>query len=222
MSRLPISEWTHDQEHIFPSFPPIDEFPNKLHGAKIFMKLDVRWGYNSVWIKLGDERKGAFITKRGLFQLTVMFFGMINLPATFTRGNRQGSCSAVVWQLISIRASLPHVASVWRLCRRIWCQISGPLDSHSSMFNIFAFSQLATCTWMEQRSRVILKRGPMKWEACKVCDIANVSLTLELTFTVDCNACSSSLWGSPNSPLLPMPMSSRRQAMRERVKRDES
>jgi len=63
--------------------PSINDLLNKLHGAEIFMKLDVWWGYNNVWIKEGDEWKGAFITKRGLFELTVMFFGMTHLPATF-------------------------------------------------------------------------------------------------------------------------------------------
>jgi len=63
--------------------PSIDDLLQKLHGAEIFMKLDIRWGYNNVWIKEGNEWKGAFITKRGLFELTVMFFGMTNSPATF-------------------------------------------------------------------------------------------------------------------------------------------
>jgi len=61
----------------------IDNLLQKLHGAKTFTKLDIRWGYNNVRIKEGDEWKGAFITKRGLYKLTVMFFGMCNWPTTF-------------------------------------------------------------------------------------------------------------------------------------------
>ena len=34
-------------------------------------------------IKEGDEWKGAFTMHVGSFELTVMFFGMTNLPATF-------------------------------------------------------------------------------------------------------------------------------------------
>ena len=36
-------------------------------------------------IRPGDEFKAAFITSRGLFEPTVMFFGMTNSPATFQR-----------------------------------------------------------------------------------------------------------------------------------------
>ena len=38
---------------------------------------------NNVRIKEGDEWKAAFKTNKGLFELTVMFFGLCNSPATF-------------------------------------------------------------------------------------------------------------------------------------------
>ena len=47
------------------------------------MKMDLRWGYNNVRIKKGDEWKAAFTTPEGLFEPTVMFFGFMNSPATF-------------------------------------------------------------------------------------------------------------------------------------------
>ena len=50
---------------------------------KLFTKFDVRWGYNNVRIKKGDEWKAAFITNEGLYEPTVMFFGMTNSPTTF-------------------------------------------------------------------------------------------------------------------------------------------
>ena len=63
--------------------PLIGELIDKLKGAKYFTKLDVRWGYNNVRIKEGDEWKAAFQTNVGLFEPTVMFFGLTNSPATF-------------------------------------------------------------------------------------------------------------------------------------------
>ena len=56
---------------------------DKIKDGKYFTKLDVRWGYNNVRIKEGDEWKAAFKTNWGLYELTVMFFGMCNSPATF-------------------------------------------------------------------------------------------------------------------------------------------
>src|SRR5215467_11424153 len=56
---------------------------DKLQNAKFFTKLDVRLSYNNVRIREGDEWKAAFKTPFGLFEPTVMFFGMTNSPATF-------------------------------------------------------------------------------------------------------------------------------------------
>ena len=50
---------------------------------KMFTKMDLRWGYNNMRIKEGDEWKAAFTMPEGLFEPTVMFFGLTNSPATF-------------------------------------------------------------------------------------------------------------------------------------------
>jgi hypothetical protein len=49
----------------------------------LFTKFDMWWGYNNIHIKDGDEWKAAFLTPEGLFEPTVMFFGLTNSPATF-------------------------------------------------------------------------------------------------------------------------------------------
>ena len=63
--------------------PLIPELVDKLLGARFFTKLDVRWGYNNIRIREGDEWKAAFKTPLGLFEPTVMTFGLCNAPATF-------------------------------------------------------------------------------------------------------------------------------------------
>jgi hypothetical protein len=63
--------------------PLISELIDKLGNAKIFSKMDIRWGYNNIHIKGNDEWKAAFRTNLGLFEPTVMFLGLTNSPATF-------------------------------------------------------------------------------------------------------------------------------------------
>ncbi|CUA69494.1 Transposon Tf2-7 polyprotein [Rhizoctonia solani] len=63
--------------------PRQDDLLAKIQGAKIFTKLDLRWGYNNVRVKEGDEWKTAFRTKYGLFETRVMPFGLTNTPAAF-------------------------------------------------------------------------------------------------------------------------------------------
>jgi hypothetical protein len=63
--------------------PLISDLLNKLKGANIFTKLDIRWGYHNIRIKEGNKWKGAFKTNKGLFEPTVMFFGLCNSLATF-------------------------------------------------------------------------------------------------------------------------------------------
>ncbi len=63
--------------------PLISELIDQIRNTKLFTKLDIRWGYNNVRIKEGDEWKGAFKTNLGLYEPCVMFFGLMNSPSTF-------------------------------------------------------------------------------------------------------------------------------------------
>ena len=49
----------------------------------MFTKVNIRWGYNNIRIKPRDEWKAAFLTSEGLFEPTMMFFGLTNSPTTF-------------------------------------------------------------------------------------------------------------------------------------------
>ncbi len=47
--------------------------------------MDILWGYNNIRIKEGDKEKAAFLTPLGLYEPVVMYFGLCNSPATFSR-----------------------------------------------------------------------------------------------------------------------------------------
>ena len=63
--------------------PLITDLIDNMGSKRIFMKINLWWSFNNIRIKEGDELKGAFIIYIGLFEPTVIFFGMTNSPATF-------------------------------------------------------------------------------------------------------------------------------------------
>ncbi|QRW24199.1 Retrotransposable element Tf2 protein [Rhizoctonia solani] len=70
------------KKNVYP-LPRPDNLMAQLRGAKVFTKLDLRWGYNNVCVKEGDKWKTAFCTKYGLYKSLVMSFGLTNAPAAF-------------------------------------------------------------------------------------------------------------------------------------------
>jgi hypothetical protein len=79
--------WKLNEATIKDTFPlpNILDLVRGLQGNKWFTKLDIRWGYNNIQIKPEHQWKAAFSMPKGLYQPTVMFFGLCNSPATFQR-----------------------------------------------------------------------------------------------------------------------------------------
>jgi len=65
------------------SLPLIVDILDGVEKRKVFTKLDLRWGYNNIRIKKGDEWKAAFTMHIGAYEPMVMYFGLTNSPATF-------------------------------------------------------------------------------------------------------------------------------------------
>ena len=65
--------------------PRVDTTLDAINGSSWFSTLDLKSGYGQVKMAENDKEKTAFTAGEGLWQFTVMPFGLANAPATFER-----------------------------------------------------------------------------------------------------------------------------------------
>ena len=119
-----------------------------LSKASIFTKINLRWGYNNVYIKEGNEWKIAFITRQGLFEATVMYFGFSNAPATF-----QSMMNNILGNLIHIQLVIVYLDDILifgtclRKHRRLVKKVLKKLQFNDLYTNI-SLSKVVSSIWV--------------------------------------------------------------------------
>jgi hypothetical protein len=63
--------------------PSIDDLFDQLRGACVFSKIDLQLGYHQLKIRECDIPKTAFVSRYGLYEYTMMSFGLTNAPTYF-------------------------------------------------------------------------------------------------------------------------------------------
>ena len=90
-----VNQWTIKNRYLLPL---IANILDRVKSKKLFTKLDLRWGYNNIRIKEGDEWKAAFTIHIRVYEPTVMYFRLTNSPATF-----QTIMNNLFWDMINQR-----------------------------------------------------------------------------------------------------------------------
>ena len=75
-----VNQWMVKNRY---SLSLITDILDRVEKKKVFIKLDLKWGYNNVRIKKSNEQKATFMMYVRAYEPIVMYFGLINSSAIF-------------------------------------------------------------------------------------------------------------------------------------------
>jgi hypothetical protein len=87
-----------------------------MRGARVFSKIDLQSGYHQMKIRPSDIPKTDFLTRYGLYEFTVMSFGLTNAPAYFMDMKNKVFMIWIdsSWYSLTIFLSIPRVIVIMR------------------------------------------------------------------------------------------------------------
>ena len=164
-----LNEWT--VKNCYPLLL-ISKLIAQVQNAKMFTKVDIRWGYNNVCIKEGDEHKAAFIINQGLFKPTIMFFGLTNSPATFQTMMNAIFVEEIAegWLIVYIDNILVTTKDDLQFHERCIHRMLEKLKKHN------LYLKPEKCTFKQRRIEflgVILKNGTVQMDPAKTKGVAD-------------------------------------------------
>lgn len=109
------------------TLPRTQDLLRRFNGAKYFSTLDLASGYWQIPLDEDSMEKTAFITRFGLYEFTVMCFGLVNAPASFQRlmdlvlGNLRWECACCYVDDVIIYSGtwVDHLRDLDRVLQRI-------------------------------------------------------------------------------------------------------
>ena len=75
-----VNQWIVKNRY---SLSLITDILDRVEKKKVFIKLDLKWGYNNVRTKKSNEQKATFMMYVRAYEPIVMYFGLINSSAIF-------------------------------------------------------------------------------------------------------------------------------------------